>query len=202
MVPMVEAGGPANQSLTAWFDVVAAAVAASLSTRARDHFRVAVWADLGDPETFRLLASANLDRNDPKMRLLSKMGTIGGVAWRAKAGEYLCADIKKDRKYKARSNTPRLYVAIFAIRVGEPAQPWGVMTVDAPRGDAFDATDLVIIRRFGKLISAGAAIAIARYSARPGLLSLPLTPAPRRIVVPDGVSMATTEHEESAHDQS
>lgn len=165
MVPMVIAQGPANEILAKWVDLVAGALDSALCRKVGDHFRVAVWADFGDAEAFKLLGSANHNRNDPRMERLSKDGTIAGHAWRSKAGEYLCADITKDRKYKARSRTPRPYKSIFAIRLGEPTH-WGVMTIDAPTVESIGTTELAIIRRFAKLVSAGAAIAVARYAPR------------------------------------
>lgn len=196
IVPMVEASGPANQSLGAWFDVVASALAAALVIFPEDHFRVGIWADLGDPAAFRILGSANLNRNDPKIQQLSKADTIGGHAWRSKQGEYLCVDIKKDRKYKARSSAPRPYTSIFAIRVGEQGRPWGVVTIDAPRPDCFGQQGLVIIRRFAKLISAGAAVAIVRYSPAPGSMVLPrVAQGPARIVASSAAGAG--DHEES-----
>lgn len=201
MVAMVEAPGPADRSLTSWFDLVASAVATGLTAYPEDHFRVAIWADLGDPEGFHLLGSANHDRNDPQMRTLSKDKTIGGHAWRAKAGEYLCSDISKDRKFKARSATPRPYKAIFAIRVGEPSRPWGVMTIDAPRTDSFGQTELIIARRFAELASAGAAIATARYSPLPGRTPVALLGGSTSIVTIEA-STAVGEAEEGPDGQS
>src|SRR5690606_33746956 len=97
-------------------------------------------------------------------------------------GEYLCRDIKKDRRYKSRTGTPRPYQSVFAIRVGD-SPPWGVMTIDAPRVDGFADADLTIVRRFARLVSAGATVAVAKYS--PG--ARPHEPTgPRRIVAPSG----------------
>lgn len=200
MAAMVEAAGPADRSLTSWFDLVASAVATGLTAYPEDHFRVAIWADLGDPRGFHLLGSANHDRNDPRMRILSKEKTIGGHAWQAKAGEYLCGDVTKDRKFKARSATPRPYKAIFAIRVGEPSKPWGVMTIDAPRIDSFGQTELIIARRFAQLASAGAAIATARYSPLPSRTSAALPAGPASIVTIDAPA-ATHEAEEGPDGQ-
>jgi hypothetical protein len=183
MVPMVEATGPANASLGAWFDVAAAAIAAALTLYPEDHYRVAIWADLGDPEAFTILGSANHIRNDPQMRSLSKQNTIGGHAWRSRAGEYLCVDIAKDRKFKSRSKRAKPYKAIFAIRVGSGAQPWGVVTIDAPR-QSFGEQQLVIARRFARLVSAGASIAIARYGPGQGPSSGRGPAGPARIVGP------------------
>lgn len=182
MVPMVVNPNPANQTLGAWFDLVAAAIAAGLAKLPEDHFRVAIWADLGDPEAFRLLGCCNLNRNEPSIQRLSKAGTLGGHAFRSKSGEYLCRDIKKDRRYKSRTGTPRPYLSVFAIRVGD-ARPWGVMTIDAPRTDGFADADLTIIRRFTRLVSAGATVAVAKYS--PGAIQHE-HPGPRRIVAASG----------------
>ncbi|HEV8536030.1 MAG TPA: hypothetical protein VGR87_10000 [Candidatus Limnocylindria bacterium] len=165
MVPMVSATGPANEILQAWFDVVAGALDAALTKRPDDHFRIAVWGDFGDPEAFALLGCANHNRNDLRIKRLSKQGTIGGHAWRSKAGEYLCADIAKDRRYKSRSGTPRPYKSIFAIRLGDGSS-WGVVTIDGSHADGFTVTDLSIIRRFARLVSAGATIAVAKYAPK------------------------------------
>ena len=186
IVPMVEATGPADRVLSAWFDVTAAAVAAGITLRPEDHYRVAIWADLGHPESFRLLGSANHNKNDPKMETLSKEGTIGGHAWRSKAGEYLCVDVTKDRRFKARSSLPRPYGSIFAIRVGEHGRAWGVMTIDAPRPAGFGQLELMVIRQFAKLVSAGAAVASVRYSPEPGRLTAGRAPGAARIVSPSG----------------
>ena len=191
MGPMLEATGPANESLTAWFDVVAGALAAALTKFPEDHYRVAIWADLGDPASFRLLGSANHDLNATSMATLSKAGTIAGLAWRSKNGEYLCSDILKDKKYKARSGTSRPYRSILAVRLGR--QSWGVMTVDAPRTDGFGPTDLAIARRFALLVSAGAVVAAARYGPLPARqLPAPVGEQPR-IVAPAGAGMGDQE---------
>jgi hypothetical protein len=171
MAAMVESTKPAHDSVSAWVDLVAMGLAASLPTKPGDHFRVAVWVDAGDPDTFRLLGSANHNRNDPKMQALAKVGTIAGHAWRSKPGEYLCVDITKDRKFKPRSSLPRPYTSIFAIRMGERGKGWGVVTIDAPRAECFGTNELVIVRRFAKLVSAGASIALAKYS--PGAVPIP-----------------------------
>lgn len=185
MVPMVEAVGPADRTLGAWFDVAAAGLAAALTVYPEDHYRVAIWADLGDPATFTLLGAANHNRLDAEMNHLSKADTIGGHAWasKKKAGEYLCSDVAKDRKFKSRSGRAKPYAAIFAIRIGEPSRSWGVMTIDAPR-NSFDDQALLIVRRFAQLISAGAAVAIARYSPAPGRPTQRDAPGPARIVTP------------------
>jgi hypothetical protein len=195
---MVEATGPADRSLGSWFDVLSAAVAAAITLRPEDHFRVAVWADLGDPAAFVLLGAANHNRNDRRMDVLSKDGTIGGRAWRSKAGEYLCVDILKDRKFKARSSLPRPYRSIFAIRVGENTPGWGVMTIDGPYVGSFGELELLVIRRFAKLASAGAAIATARYGPNPsaGRLAPPSLPRPPRIVGPSAVDGASDRKED------
>lgn len=182
MVPMVGATGPAHETLTAWFDVVADAIAASLVKQPEDHYRVGIYADLGDPDAFSLLGCCRLDRNNPRIERLSKEGTLAGHAFTSKAGEYLCADIKKDRRYKNRSGKPRPYQSVFAIRVGD-THAWGVMTIDAPRANGFSTADVVIIRRFAKLISAGAAIAVAKYS--PGALPIKSEAAKRIAARPE-----------------
>lgn len=200
MVPMVVQPGPADESVKRWFDLAAGAIDAAVTKHMGDHFRVAIWGDFGDPDSFRLIGCANHNRNDPKIERLSKQGTIGGHAWRSKSGEYLCSDISKDRKYKQRSPTPRPYKSIFAIRVGEATSPWGVLTIDAPRAEGFTALDLTIIRRFARLISAGATIAVVKYSpgAAPGRIS---ASGPARIVQPSGITPARLTSEESADDQ-
>lgn len=179
MVAMVTASGPADESLGAWFDVTAAALAAGLTRVPEDHFRVAIWADLGDPDRFALLGSANHDKND--LQHLSKEGTIGGHAWRSKPGEYLCVNIAKDRKFKSRSKSRKPYQSVFAIRVGEAHQPWGVMTIDAPRASDFSTLNITHIRRFARLISAGASVAIARYGPT-GTSTPRVGTGPKRIV--------------------
>lgn len=184
IVPMVQAAGPANVPLEKWFDVLASAIAAAVTVFPEDYFRVAIWVDLGDPDTFTLLGAANHDRNEPAIRKLSKDGTIAGIALKAKTGEYLCVDIKKDRRYKARTKSAKRYASIFAIRVGEPLHPWGVITVDAPRSSCFSETALLIIRRFAKLASAGAAIAVARYTPGEGVsMASPAAAAPKHVSV-------------------
>jgi hypothetical protein len=182
MVAMVTTPSPANDSLRAWFDLVASAIATALVKQPEDHFRVGIWADLGEPDAFRLLGCCNLNRNEATLRQLSKEATIGGHAFRSKKGEYLSADVKKDRRYKSRSGQPKPYQSIFAIRVGDE-RPWGVMTIDAPRVNGFTAADLTIIRRFAKLVSAGATVAVAKYS--PGARAHEIG-GPRRIVAPSG----------------
>ena len=164
IVAMVTATGPSEQVLARWFDLAAGALDAALCRTSGDHFRVAIWADAGDATEFRLAGAAKHNRNDSAIQRLSKQNTIAGHAWKSKAGEYLCGDISKDRKYKARSGTPRPYKSIFAIRLGEAAAPWGVMTIDVPAINRVSTNDLVVIRRFAKLISAAATIAVTKYT--------------------------------------
>lgn len=95
MVPMVINPNPANQTLIAWFDLVAAATAAGLAKLPEDHFRVAIWADLGDPDAFRLLGCCNLNRNEASLQQLSKEGTLGGHAYRSKSGETCAATSRR-----------------------------------------------------------------------------------------------------------
>jgi hypothetical protein len=184
MVAMVDSPKRPHESVRAWVDLVAMELAACLPKRPGDHFRVAVWADVGDPEAFRLLGSANHNTNDPKMERLSKDGTIGGYAFKSKAGEYLCADITKDRKFKPRSAMPRPYSAIFAARLGERGRAWGVVTIDAPVLGAFGPHELTFVRRFAKLISAGASIALAKYA--PGSVPIPESAAAAPRIVAGG----------------
>lgn len=199
MVAMVEASGRVDEALTGWFDLASSDIAAALTVFPEDFFRVAIWADLGHPDHFVLLGAANHDRNDVKMQTLAKANTIGGHAWRAKAGEYLCVDISKDRKFKARSALPRPYTSIFAIRVGD--RPWGVMTIDAPRTECFGPTSLLLIRRFAKLISAGAAIASARYGPNPAAAAAGLPIATPRIVTIGPPTSGMEPGEDGADDQ-
>lgn len=201
LAAMVNAPGPGHEALTKWFDLVAGAIDAAVTKHMGDNFRVAVWADFGDADAFRLIGCANHDTNDPKMHRLSKTGTIGGLAWRAKSGEYLCADISKDKKFKARSPAPRPYKSLFAIRVGDAKAPWGVLTIDAPRADGFTAMDLSIIRRFARLVSTGAVVALAKYSpgSAPGVTPAPRGPA--RIVQQAQQGQARLTTEEMPDDQ-
>jgi hypothetical protein len=117
------------------------------------------------------------------MRTLSKEKTIGAHAWRSKKGEYLCVDVTKDRKFVARSPMPRPYQSILAVRVGDATRAWGVVTIDAPRSECFGEASLLLVRRFAKLLTAGAAIAGARYGPTPGrAVAVPQIVEPARIV--------------------
>lgn len=69
------------------------------------------------------------------------------------------------------------------------------MTIDAPRIEGFADADLTIIRRFAKLVSAGATVAVAKYS--PGAIQHEHT-GPRRIVAASGQLPEPTTIEEEA----
>lgn len=150
-----------------WLDYVCEGLAAVLQAGTHHRFRVAIWThDEADREYLKGLAYHGFDRNDPKYDKLPRATTLAG--WAITRGEeHYAPDVSACTLFKPR-NHPPTYRSMVATPLGPPADPWAVITVDAPELDGLDEPRLALIRRFGILATVGARVVTFRSAASTG----------------------------------
>jgi hypothetical protein len=170
LVELVEADiGALERVSTDWFDFVCAGLATVLATGTDEDHRVAIWTDdESDPDFLKGLAYAGFDRNAAKYEKLPRETTVAGWVIKERQ-EHFVPDIDKCAIFRPRTHRPR-YRCMVATPLGPDADPWAVMTVDAPKVNGLSEEQLALIRRFGSLASVGARITRKRKAPTTGTI--------------------------------
>lgn len=140
-----------------WFTTLATRLGNLLREQGDHLYRVAIWLDdPTDATHFIAVGHGMFHKNDRNMDRLERQYTIGGLAFTSRTRDYYCRDTRTDPMYKPRDTVPPSYRSVYAIALGSPTDPWGVMTVDAKQANGFPDDARWLIQLFGELATLGA----------------------------------------------
>jgi hypothetical protein len=145
-----------------WFAYLLQNLAPALAKGNGDNFRIAIWTlDAKDPESLIGLAWFNFDPNEGQYKKLERRTTVAGFV--ADHGEaHYCRENAKDTLYRRRKDgrgRRSKAKSMLAVPLGEPSQPWAVLTVDVNRVDGLTDTQQEVVAAFGDLATLGAHLA-------------------------------------------